>query len=334
MFKKIAYLFLCLTLVISLTGCTKTPTQTNTAITLTDQLGREVTLDKPAEKIVSCYYITTYASIALGLEDELVGIENKANARPIYSMAAPELLDLPQVGTLKELNIEAVANTEPELVIMPVKLKDNIAALEELGIKVLAVNPETHDDLVEMLELIGKACGVEANAKALVDYYETKINEMKKLPATNLSVYMGSNSSYLKTAPGTMYQSQLIEVAGGNNVAKDLEGNYWTEVSYETLLKMNPDVIVVPVAASYTADDIYNDPQLSTLKAVQNKQVYSMPTGIEEWDSPIPSGILGTMWLASVLHDETYPFDEFKKDVTNFYSTFYGFEIDQTLITK
>lgn len=55
-----------------------------------------------------------------------------------------------------------------------------------------------------------------------------------------------------------------------------------------------------------------------------------MPKGIEEWDSPIPSGILGTMWLTSILHENDYPFDNFVKDV----SSFYKFDIDQSLIIK
>ena len=57
-----------------------------------------------------------------------------------------------------------------------------------------------------------------------------------------------------------------------------------------------------------------------------------MPKGIEEWDSPIPSGVLGTMWLYSLLHNEIYSYDAFIKDVQDFYKTFYGFDIDESLL--
>ena len=77
---------------------------TSGAIKITDAVGREVVLDKPADKIVSGYYITTSMMIALGIEDKLVGIESKAASRPIYGLAAPELLNLPDVGTAKEFN--------------------------------------------------------------------------------------------------------------------------------------------------------------------------------------------------------------------------------------
>ena len=48
----------------------------------------------------------------------------------------------------------------------------------------------------------------------------------------------------------------------------------------------------------------------------------------------MPSGILGTMWMTSVLHPDVYPFEEFTADAQDFYQTFYGFSVDASLITK
>jgi len=334
-FKKIMNLFLVTVMTLTLIACTSQDQKISGKIELTDQAGRQITLEEAADEIVSCYYITTYACLSLGLGDQIVGLEKKANTRPIYKMAQPSLLDLPQVGSLKELNVEAIAKIEPDLVIMPMKLKDNVKALEDLGITVMVVNPETHDQLIEMITLIGKATGKSEQAQQLTDYYKAKETQMAERSSdTKLNVYMGSNSSYLETAPGSMYQSQLIETAGGVNVAKDLQGDYWTPVSYESLLAMNPDIFIIPVGASYSVDDVMNDKQLSSLKAVQNQAVYQMPQGFEEWDSPVPSGILGTLWLSSILYSENYSFDTFVKDVADFYKTFYGFDIDQTLITR
>lgn len=331
--KKACRFLVCLTMIFSLLACSPAEKEEST-IVVTDQAGREVTLNEPAKKIVSCYYISTYACLSLDLGDELVGIEMKPESRPIYQMAQPELLDLPQVGSLKELNIEAIAATDPDLVILPLKLKDKLSSLEELDINVLIVNPESHDLLVEMLELLGEVCDREEEAEKLTDYYEEELEEIEELGKTETTVYMTANSSYLETAPKDLYQNDLIEAAGGINVAQDIEGDYWTPVSYETLIKMNPDIIVIPAGASFGVDDIYSDQQLSAVDAVKNQHVYAMPKGIEEWDSPIPSGILGTMWLSSLLHEDQYSLDEFKDDVYDFYQEFYGFAIDKALITQ
>ena len=310
------------------------PAELSGPITLEDQTGRTVTLEEPADTIVSCYYVSSYAVMALGLSERMVGIENKADTREIYHLASPAFLDLPAVGTMKESNVELIASLAPELVIMPEKLAESAQTLTDLGLNVLLVNPENHDDLCEMLSLIGQACGVSAKAEELIAYYDEKMEDLESLTAGAAEpvVYMGGNSSYLTTAPADMYQSSLIDLAGGQNAGAALEGEYWTEVSYETILSYNPDVFVIPSGADYTADDIRGDAQLASLPAVQNNAIYTMPSQLEEWDSPIPSGILGAMWLTSMLHPDLYSTDTFAEEAAEFYETFYGFTPDKALL--
>ena len=245
------------------------------ALTLTDQAGRTVTLDAPAESVVSCYYITTYAVLALGQKDKIVGLENKADTRALYALAAPELPELPQVGTLKELNVEAVAALAPDLVVMPKKLLDNAQTLEDLGIPVLVVDPETQQGLETMLTLLGQALGAGEQADALLAYTREQLARAAALTQdlARPEVCLLGNGSYLTVAPAGMYQNDLIEQAGGVNAAAGIDDDYWAEVSYETLLALDPDVLVIPSGASYTADDIRADAQLAALTAVQNGAV-------------------------------------------------------------
>src|SRR5699024_12794310 len=97
--------------------------ETSYPVTVTDQAGRQVTIESQPETLVSGYYITTSLLIALGLQDELVGIEAKADTRPIYALSAPELLELPSVGTAKEFDLWGCAALAPDLVILPLKLE-------------------------------------------------------------------------------------------------------------------------------------------------------------------------------------------------------------------
>ena len=134
-------------------------------VTLVDQAGREVSISEQPERIVSGYYISTSACIALGLEDCMVGVEAKADTRNIYTLAAPSLLELPSVGTAKAFDLEACLATEPDLVILPVRLADSADALAEFGIPVLLVSPEDDELLLEMIALIGEATGEDAGAQ-------------------------------------------------------------------------------------------------------------------------------------------------------------------------
>lgn len=309
-------------------------------VTVKDMAGREVTLEKQPERIVSGYYISSSACIALGLTDKMVGIEDKSAKRPIYKLAAPALIDLPNVGSAKAFDLEACIATEPDLVILPMKQKDTANTLQEMGIATLLVLPESHEQLIEMFTLIGTATNTVKQAEKLISYYNTKLSAVTELTRDipddeKPVVYLGSTSDILRTAPREMYQASLITTAGGKNAGDVLEGSSWTDIDNETFLTMNPDIIVIPTdnfavsSPDYTAEDVMNNPTFSDVTAVKNSAVYQMPVGYEAWDSPVPSGILGTLWMLKTLHPELYPAEQFAADVNEFYTVFYGFSVNE-----
>lgn len=325
--------------VTSLSGCadTEAERETETAeeavfpMTVTDQTGRTVTLSAPAERIASSYYISTALFVALGLEDNLVGIEKKADTRKLYELAAPQIVDLPAIGSGKELNIEEIAAVEPDLVVIPKKLKDNVDALEKLEIPVLVVDPESQEDFLSCIELLGKVTDRNERAEALIRYCNDKMQEMKGLTEDleRPTVYIGSGSSFLSTAPGSMYQNDLIEMAGGVNAGKDLPDGYWTEISKEQLAEWNPDYIFAVSYASYTTDDIREDESLSEINALKNGCVYTFPSRIEAWDYPTPSSVLGVMWLTHILHPEVYSEEQYVREAESFYQEYFEIEVTE-----
>ena len=131
-----------------------------------------------------------------------------------------------------------------------------------------------------------------------------------------------------------MYQDTLIANSGGVNVGSDIDDTYWATISYEQLIDYDPDLIVGAAGASYTVEDIKTDERLKSLSAIENDQVYIMPRNIERCDSPLPSAIIGNMWLTSVLHDEIYPFDKFQDEAYEFYKEFYEIEINKDEVGK
>ena len=296
-------------------------------VTLTDQAGREVTIEEEPAKLVSGYYISTSLLIALGLEDKLAGIEAKADTRPIYALSAPELLELPSVGTAKEFDLEGCAALEPDLVILPLKLQASADTLEELGIDALVVNPENQELLGEAAELIGAATNTAARAKELLAFTAEQEERLAKAleGAETPSVYLAGNSDFLSTAGSAMYQSAMIEMAGGANAAAEITDTYWAEVSYEQILAWNPQYIVLASDASYTVEDVLADPNLEGCAAVENGNVTQIPGDAEAWDSPVPGGILGAVWLSSELHPEECPQADSEAVIHEFYETFYGF---------
>lgn len=342
-------MLLAVVMVLSFAACGKEPaptpqpeptTDVTYPVTVKDMAGREVTMEKQPERIVSGYYISSSACIALGLTDKMVGIEDKSTKRPIYKLAAPALIDLPNVGSAKAFDLEACIATEPDLVILPMKQKDTAQTLQEMGIATLLVLPESHEQLIEMFTLIGTATNTVKQAEKLISYYNTKLSAVTELTRDipddeKPVVYLGSTGDILRTAPREMYQASLITTAGGKNAGDVLEGSSWTDIDNETFLTMNPDIIVIPTdnfavsSPDYTAEDVMNNPTFSDVTAVKNGAVYQMPVGYEAWDSPVPSGILGTLWMLKTLHPELYPAEQFAADVNEFYTVFYGFSVNE-----
>ena len=346
--KKLSALLLALALSVSTTACGNSTASTTTAaetaaevtteaasesaaetsaaagdemtvtypVTITDHLGREVTIEKQPESFVSGYYISTSLMIALGLDDQLVGVEAKADKRNIYKLSAPELTELPSVGTAKEFDLEGCAALKPDLVIVPTKLKDSIPAMEELGLTVIAVNPEDQTKLFETIDMISTAADVVEKGQELEYWISDALESLKKSldGVETPSVYLAGNSALLQTAGPEMYQSTLIENAGG--VA---------DTSYEQILSWNPDYIVLAADADYDVDSVLNDSALADCTTVKEGHIAQIPSDIEALDSPVPASFLGSYYVASILHPDVVTEDDFKTTEKNFYETFYGF---------
>ena len=357
--KKLSTLLLALALSVSTTACGNSTASTTTAaetaaevtteaasesaaetsaaagdemtvtypVTITDHLGREVTIEKQPESFVSGYYISTSLMIALGLDDQLVGVEAKADKRNIYKLSAPELTELPSVGTAKEFDLEGCAALKPDLVIVPTKLKDSIPAMEELGLTVIAVNPEDQTKLFETIDMISTAADVVEKGQELEYWISDALESLKKsLDGVETPyVYLAGNSALLQTAGPEMYQSTLIENAGGVNAASDITDTYWADTSYEQILSWNPDYIVLAADADYDVDSVLNDSALADCTTVKEGHIAQIPSDIEALDSPVPASFLGSYYVASILHPDVVTEDDFKTTEKNFYETFYGF---------
>ena len=331
--KKLISFALILTLLLSFAACgaSQNPTEPTSGsyepVTLIDQAGREVTIEKEPQRLISSYYITTSLLMALDLDDKLVGVEDNAGLRPIYGLSNPDLLELPSIGTAKSLDLEACAALAPDLAILPMKVKDSVDELEALGIPVLLVNPESQALLTEMIRLVAAATGKQAQAEELIGFIKAQEAHLTEIlaDAEKPRVYLAGNSSFLTTAGNAMYQSDMIRLAGGTNVAGAITDTYWAQVDYEQLLVWDPEYIILPSSAKYTVEEVLADPNLSACAAVKSGNVYQVPGDAESWDSPVPGSILGALWLANILHPEVMTDTDCTRIMDEYYETFYQF---------
>ena len=162
--------------------------------------------------------------------------------------------------------------------------------------------------------------------------YDHSVEEIKNLVSgvkERPSVYLCGSDSVLRAAAGGMYQDEMIEIAGGTPVTKDLEDTKWVDITAEQLLNYNPEYIFNVSYSEFTTDDIRDNAVLAEVNAVKENRLFTVPSKIEAWDYPQPSSILGIYWMTSVLHPDLLSTEDYVKKAQEFYQYWFGIDITE-----
>jgi len=289
--KKIGIVLLASALFLAfLIGCSNPQTPvTASAITVTDQAGRTVTLKGLAQRIVSLSPSNTEILFALGLGDKVVGVTS-------YDDYPPEAKTKPGIGGFSTPNMEAVVATNPDLILASnIHVKNNIIPqLEARGLTVVVLDPANIDDILSAITLVGKLTGKDAEAKALTTDMQKRIDAVSEI--ASLSSYMPSVSFIVWDSPLTIagtstFHDELIKKSGGYNIIGTIgpKSGYPT-VTLESFIAANPAVIIAGVGMGDGGDRTYQfiktEPRLKDIDAVKNNRVYTIDQNIASHGGP------------------------------------------------
>lgn len=306
------------------------------AVEVVDQTGRAVRIPGPVERLVSAYGVATYYVYALGAADSLVaanyvGLHGVSEAPETLRRMDPGLGERFSFGTP---NLEEIVALAPDLVLTnPVKHGDLAELLGDLGIPALQIVAETQGDLREAMLSIGRALGPDTavRAEAFCAYLDAVLAEIKAaladVPERERPRVLFVGSEPLCVASGDMYQTEMIEIAGGISTTKGLRG-HWKDVSIEQVLVWDPEVIVIAPYGKVQPKDILGDPYWQALDAVREGRVCKMPRLAAPWDTPVPESVLGIIWLAERLHPGRVRLG-LEEEARRFYREFYGYELSE-----
>ena len=301
--------------------------ETDTELTVVDQAGREVTVVRDPESIALCYRVVIRFLINLGVGDRITGI---GKSEPFLEEIQPSLKDCMDVGK-GVADIEALAELRPDLFIHKASDTETLEAVQKIGIPAIGIDVETPESMMTALDLLGKVCGAEQKAKELTEYYSSSIERSRELAASisedakKTAIVMGSSIG--KVADGSMLQGKMLETAGAVNCAADLKATeIWPAAGTEQIFSWDPDFIFITGSEGsvYTADDIYNDPAWSELKAVRNRHVVTIPSERDSWEFPGVISALGIDYMMSVMYPDLMSESELENNVKTFYEFAYG----------
>ena len=274
-------------------------------VTITDDLGVTVTIDKYPERIVSLSPANTEILFALGLGDRIVGVTEYCT----YPEAA---LSKDKIGGFSTINTEKIAVLNPDLLVAADgNSEETIAHLRELGYTIITVNADTIDTTLADIRLIGKAAGVESAAEELVSSMQADLAEIaeKTKGAEKPTILHCMWTDPLWVSGSGTFQDEMISAAGGVNAAA-AEGG-WVALTMEKFLTMNPDIIVVDSGDGMgvgTDDALKNfflkDSRMQSLSAVQNERVYVVNADII--DRGGPRIVEGVEALAEIAHPDIF----------------------------
>jgi ABC-type Fe3+-hydroxamate transport system substrate-binding protein len=208
-------------------------------LTVTDDVGRTVTLAAPARRVVSLAPSSTELLFAIGAGDRVVG-------RTTWCKYPPAATQVPAVGDGINPNIEAVAARQPDLVVLYRSALNASSAeqLARLGIPAVILAQDRLVDVARDARLLGRLLARDSAGDALAAGLERLANTPPPMSTTAIAFVVWDNPPTIIGAGS--FLDELARLAGARNVFSDIKTPS-ASVSLETIAARDPDAIAVIV---------------------------------------------------------------------------------------
>jgi iron complex transport system substrate-binding protein len=249
-------------------ACGDDPTSSTAAPDTTVVAGNDV-----PQRIVSLGPTATEMLFAIGADNQVVAADDLSNFPP----AAPTT-DLSAFTP----NLEAIADYEPDLVVLTNDQDDIVAGLDGIGIETLLVpSAETLDDVYAEIAELGVVTGHEDEAAAVVAEMRSSIDDLVgRVPERSEPLTYFHDLGEGFTVTSRTFIGEIYSLAGLENVADpadaDGQAGGFPQVSPEFVVAADPDLV-------FTTGDpaaLAGRPGFSELSAVENGRVIELPPDI------------------------------------------------------
>ena len=260
-------------IVLTVIACFFTVCTAETAIHVTDMLGREIILSEPATRIVALTAADCEILCALGCEEAVVG-------RGEYCDYPLSVLEKPSVQSGYNTNIEEIIALQPQVVLMATMAQttEQADALSAAGIETVISDAQDIEGVYTSIRLIGSLMGKNPEAEALILEMQSAFSRIAAASKnTGKTVYFEVSPLQwgLWTAGNGTFMDELAEMCGLTNAFADVDG--WGQISEEQVLERNPDYIVT-ITMYYgegptPVEEILGRNGWENLTAVRNNQI-------------------------------------------------------------
>lgn len=283
-------------------------------------------------------------AILFGHLDAITGTP-AGRATPWIFHAYPQVADIPDYGSFDNVNIEAVVQANPDVIIAPQRATAVIDTMRDLDLPVLVSGlPSDNDDdvfgqMYDRMDLIARLTGSQERA---ADYHEWALNLLElvakrvaDIPDEERVTVLAPRSEFTQVYGNNAIWGAVTELAGGINLAGDVTpgtGKMWADMDAEQLVAWNPQMIfqinlpkdndeILAAVASWNQDTRFN-----SMQVFSNQHIYVVPAGLDSWSSVIEAP-LGVLWMAQIMYPDLFTDIDVKAQAQDFYSTFLDYDL-------
>lgn len=243
------------------------------AVTSVDDSQRRITLNKPAQRIISLAPHATELLFAAGAGSQIVGVSD-------YSDYPDQAKKITSVGNIFALDLERVIALKPDLVVVwgTGNAKLLTSKLRENHVTVFESEPHDFEAIASSMERLATLTGTTAIGFAAAEKFRTRLASLRqnyKLKDTQkyISVFYQVWRKPLITLNDQHLVSQAIHLCGGKNIFGNMKEISPT-ISVESVLSQNPQVII---ASTGEKQDVLADwLQFPGLLAVSKNNLFTV----------------------------------------------------------
>jgi len=226
------------------------------------------------QRIISLTPATTEILFSLGLDEEIIGVTT-------FCDYPPQALSKEKIGSYSRPSIEKIVSLKPDLILATdLEQAETVATLKKLKLNVHVSSPASFEELYSSIKEIGGLTHREKQANLLINQIQARIDKVmqihyqipqKRKPKVFIEI---CRNPLMTVGPGS-FVDELIEIAGGRNIAYDIPRPY-SSFSVEHVIKRNPDCIILAYMSKDNSQEMVSQRTgWRRINAVTNNRVYA-----------------------------------------------------------
>ncbi len=318
-----------------------------------DHVGAEVDVPAQIDRVVvgNVLPLASVLSVYLGGAEKIVGLHPAsmgAAQSGLLSEIYPEILEAEtDFINGQEVNMEELLNLDPDVVIGVTE--EQAKKIREAGIPAVSVSTSKWDyDVLETynqwIDLFDQIFGesevsdkVSAYSQEVYDSIQEKVSTIPDAEKKSVMILFNYDDESMTVSGPKFFGQFWCDASGAVNAAAEATATGSIEITMEQVYDWNPDIIVITNFTSAQPEDLYNNAiggdDWSTVKAVQEGQVYKMPLALYRTFTPGADTPVTLQWFAKTVYPELFADVDINEVTKSYFNDFFNIELTDELVT-